>query len=62
MKRPSIPAVPRGQDGREAFDSAVKQNLEILSGVRGTKIDKLSTSATTPEIVAKINEILSLMQ
>lgn len=59
----AIPRVPPGKDTeRTRFDSAVKERLEVLSGVRGTEIKPLSNSATTEEIIATVNEMLSRLQ
>ncbi len=44
------------------FDSAVKENLELLTGRRGTRIAPLSDSASTAQIIAKINEIIEHLQ
>lgn len=72
-KRP-IPGVPRsaGEQGRTPFDSAVKENLELIMGQRGnqiTPLTDLASTATTAEIISKLNaviakqtEILALLQ
>lgn len=64
MPKRAIPAVPTSaaKDGRVAFDSAVKENLEILTGRRGTRIEVLADDATTAAIISKINEIIERMQ
>lgn len=62
MKKRAIPQVPKGNDPRLGFDAAVKENLEILQGLRGGKLTPLSSTATTAEIVAKINEIIDRLQ
>ena len=40
----------------------LKENMEKIRGQRGSKIDKLTSSASTAEIIAKINEIISRIQ
>lgn len=62
MKKPAIPQVPKLQEPRDRFDSSVKETLEILTGRRGTPIADLATTATTAQIIAKINEILDVAQ
>lgn len=59
IKKPGIPAIP-ATVSRELFPvlTSLKENIELLTGVRGGNIDKLSASATTAEIVDKINEII----
>lgn len=58
-----IPRVPPSDDGdRMAFDTAVKERLELIFGVRGGRIQPLKRGATTDEIVEKVNEILKLLQ
>lgn len=58
----AIPAVPRPGLPRDGFDAAVKENLEILTGKRGEKIKPLADTASTAEIIAKINEIIARLQ
>lgn len=62
-KRP-IPSVPANAaaHGRLPFDQAVKETLEQLTGQRGTPIAPLPSTASTTEIIAKINEIISVLQ
>jgi hypothetical protein len=63
VKKPSIPRVPKSDDpARQKFDDAVKQNIEVFTGARGGQITPLSGSATTAEVIAKINEIIDRMQ
>lgn len=58
MKKPALPH-PLAVD----FLAAVKENIEILTGRRGSKISKLpATGATTDELAAKINELLDRLQ
>lgn len=64
MKRPAIPRVPPSDREREAFDSAVKESLELVTGRggRGTAIKLLPSDATLSDVVAKINELINTMQ
>lgn len=62
MKKPGIPPVPQPGEKRDAFDRAVKETLETLTGARGGRIKALPADADLAAIVAKINEILGVMQ
>lgn len=64
MSRRSIPRVPPVQDPeRRGFDEAVKERLEVISGLRGVKVAQLDPeTATTAQCASKINEILALLQ
>ena len=63
MSKRAIPDVPRdGSAERKRFDEAVKENLERMSGVRGGKVALLQGTATTAQIIAKINEIAERLQ
>lgn len=62
MKKPAIPPVPRLADTRERFDSALKERLEIIGGDRGGKLSKLPVDADLPTVVAKINELIEVLQ
>lgn len=62
MKKPAIPQVPQGNQPRTAFDQAIKESLEIVTGRRAGRIEPLPAGATTDEIVAKVNEIIARLQ
>ena len=62
MKRPAIPPVPRLLEERQRFDGAIKERLELLAGERGPSIKPLPSGADTSAVVAKINEIITLLQ
>lgn len=64
MRKRPIPPVPRSaaDQGRVAFDAAIKENLEVMSGARGNALAELSTTATTDEIIAAINALTQRLQ
>lgn len=62
MKKPAIPVTPRAGDDRHRFDSAVKENIEILTARRVAVIKPLLDAATTTEIIDKVNELLARLQ
>jgi hypothetical protein len=64
MKKRAIPRVPPTSDAESmAFNTAVKERLELMFGVRGTAIKLLEPStATTAEVAAKLNELIALLQ
>lgn len=62
MAKRAIPQTPKRGEDRSRFDGAVKENLEILMGQRGGKTEPLAATATTAEIIAKINEIIDRLQ
>jgi hypothetical protein len=62
VKKPAIPQVPRGQQPREGFDQAVKENLEIITGRRGGSIQPLPADADLAAVAAKLNELLARLQ
>lgn len=62
MSKRAVPQVPRPGDPRDKFDAAVKENLEVLTGQRGEKIRSLPESASTADIIAKVNEIIDRLQ
>lgn len=41
---------------------AIKENIEELRGIRGSKIEPLQSTATNSEIIAKINELITRLQ
>ena len=40
----------------------VKENIELIKGRRGTKIGKLLATATSAEVIIKVNEIIDRLQ
>lgn len=57
-KKPAIPAVNFSDAAVSQAISALKENVEIITGARGGEITSLATTATTTDIVSKINEII----
>lgn len=57
MKKPGLPDT-RSQE----FLNAVKENIEIVTGRRGGKVAQLSKTATTAQIIEKLNELIARLQ
>jgi hypothetical protein len=63
MTKRTIPTVPRAADAEtQRFLAPLKENLEIISGQRGGLVEKLPSTATTAQIIEKINAILDRLQ
>jgi hypothetical protein len=64
MSKRTIPAVPKSaaDQGRIPFDLAIKETIEQITGQRGGVIERLPSSATTAQIIEKINEIIDRLQ
>lgn len=64
MPKRAIPQTPRPGDdkSRQRFDSAVKENLEIITGQRVAELTELDVDASTSDIIAKVNEIIARLQ
>lgn len=59
MRKPAIPSLLPIQDrSLAAVLSPMKENIEILNGVREGLLTTLPTDATLAQAVAKINEII----
>lgn len=58
-KKPSIPALSTLPSELAQVLNPIKENLEILTGVRGTPLSKVATTATTDELITAINAIVS---
>jgi hypothetical protein len=58
----AIPQVPPGDTTRAKFDEAIKENLEVLTGQRSKRITPLADTASTAEIIAKVNELIARLQ
>lgn len=62
MKKRAIPQVPKPDQSRQSFDVAVKECLEVIMGRRDSRISTLPSTATNAEIIAKVNELILLLQ
>lgn len=62
MKKPAIPDLQGIDYQLRNVLGPMKENIEILTGRRGTPIAQLSTSPTNAELAAKVNELLTLLQ
>lgn len=63
MKKPAIPSASTGTTPDQArFNAAIKENIEVIVGGRGSRIKPLPSDAGLTDIVAKINELLSIVQ
>lgn len=59
MKKPAIPGTQTVTDPVVAsILRPMKENLEILTGVRGGIIEPLPVNASNSQLIAKINEII----
>ena len=63
IKKPAIPPYTSADKTLTQVVTAMRENIEIITGVRpGTRqINQLSTTASNAEIIAKINEIVSAL-
>lgn len=59
MAKQLVPEVRSTDPYDFLFKKAVKDNIEQLTGVVGGRIAPLPTMATTSEVIAKINEIIT---
>ena len=60
MRKPAIPSLLPIQDrSLAAVLSPMKENIEILTGVREGLINPLASDATNAQVIAKINELVS---
>lgn len=62
-KKPAIPSTPKPDENRARFDQALRENVEIITGIRSEPISLLDpANATTEDCANKINEILARLQ
>lgn len=60
-KKPAIPIVNSGERSVVLALSAIRENIELITGMRPgiDQISTLGTSASTSDIISKINEIVT---
>jgi hypothetical protein len=61
MKKPAIPAIGISTPQRDILEP-MKESIEILTGQRGEKLRLLSEDATLPEVIARLNKVIRLLQ
>jgi hypothetical protein len=63
IKKPAIPHYSSADKTLTQTLVAVKENIEIITGVRpGTRqIDQLPTGATDAQVIDKINQIIAVL-
>jgi hypothetical protein len=59
-KKPAIPVLNSQDRTLNQVVAAMKENIEVITGARAgsAQIETLGTTATTAQIVSKINEII----
>jgi hypothetical protein len=63
MKKPAIPPTPSLDNaGLRTTIENMRINVEAITGRRGIPVKSLAGSASTGDIVAKINELILLLQ
>lgn len=62
MKKPALNPPKDAQPGQARFNTAVKESLETIMGRRGVKIAPLPADAGLTDIVAKLNELIEVLQ
>lgn len=59
MKKPGIPAVPVTIPGDHAgILQALKENVEIMGGVRSAKINRLPATAALADVIVAVNKVI----
>lgn len=61
MKKPAVIVRTNDPQIKPTLD-AIKENIEILEGKRGSKIRKLESDAVLAGVIEKINEIIDRLQ
>lgn len=64
MKKSAIPTIQSGNIEVDRFASAVKQNLDAITG-QARNVDKLTPlppTATTDDIITRLNELVARLQ
>ena len=58
MKRAAIPTPPPGYPDLREMLTAIKENLELLTGTRGDKLTPLQANAALADVIAVVNKIV----
>lgn len=62
MKKPNIPAVPTNlPNDHFTLLAALKENVEIMGGVRSTEIKALPSTASLAQVIQTVNQLIDRM-
>lgn len=62
QKKPAIPAIQTNSIADRRLVSIlqpIKQNVEMLTGVRGGRVEQLDNTATLDDVIEKLNEVIA---
>lgn len=62
MKKPALILPKDASPAQIRFNGSVKEALETIMGRRGAKIEPLPADAGLTDIVAKLNELIEVLQ
>jgi hypothetical protein len=57
-KKPAIPAITMNDQQLAAILRPMKENVEIMTGIRGAPLAELPSNATTAEIISTLNSVI----
>lgn len=57
-RKPPIPDTPIGDRATVRMLQSLKENVELLTGVRGGPIQALPQTATLVDVINKLNELI----
>lgn len=58
MKRSAIPSPPPGDPSVTAVLTALKENVELLTGVRGDKLTTVPSTAALADVITALNKVI----
>lgn len=58
MKRTAIPDPPPSAAQMRELLMAMKENIELLTGVRGDKLTTVPTNASLAEVIVALNKVI----
>jgi hypothetical protein len=58
-RKPGIPAIPVVSQELQTVLQSLKENIELITGVRGGNIATLATTASLSDTITKVNEIIT---
>ncbi len=62
-QKPGLPDTPLGFTPKQReFIDALRVNLEVIMGRRGTKIAPLSSNAQLSDVINTVNQLLTTLQ
>jgi hypothetical protein len=58
IKKPGIPGMQGVEPAMARILNSIKENIELITGVRGAPISQLDSDATLEDVISRLNQLI----